>query len=386
MNRKYNDQTTGPESMERRRFLTAAGRYGLTAAAVASVTGTLWSNRALAQTAREEQALRASATQTMNVATPYILGASRSYPIMQLQFKENVQNFTGGKVYVKLAPGGQLGTANALVSKVQNGTIQAAQHSLSNFSPFAPVVDVVNIPYWCGENQQFVNLVTSDAWNKRVDPKIAQRGFKALWYVTIDPRTVGLRKSVAGPIKTPADMKGIKFRVPGSEILQKVYRLMGANPTPIAWGETTAAIKEGVADALDPAVNALFVFGFKDILSWITFNAAVQDAQVYSCNLDWFNGLPSKIKDGIEEASDVTFRQNLAKVPAARAYAMLQMRQAGVKFYQPTEAELGQWKEACGHQLDTWNDLKKELTGSLDEFNALLEASKKPSRYYVADV
>lgn len=386
MNRKYNDQTTGPESMERRRFLTAAARYGLTAAAVASVTGTLWSNRALAQTAREEQALRASATQTMNVATPYILGASRSYPIMQLQFKENVQNFTGGKVYVKLAPGGQLGTANALVSKVQNGTIQAAQHSLSNFSPFAPVVDVVNIPYWCGENQQFVNLVTSDAWNKRVDPKIAQRGFKALWYVTIDPRTVGLRKSVAGPIKTPADMKGIKFRVPGSEILQKVYRLMGANPTPIAWGETTAAIKEGVADALDPAVNALFVFGFKDILSWITFNAAVQDAQVYSCNLDWFNGLPSKIKDGIEEASDVTFRQNLAKVPAARAYAMLQMRQAGVKFYQPTEAELGQWKEACGHQLDTWNDLKKELTGSLDEFNALLEASKKPSRYYVADV
>ena len=43
------------------------------------------------------------------LATAYVIGASRSYPIMQLDFKENVQNMTNGKVYVKLAPGGQLG-------------------------------------------------------------------------------------------------------------------------------------------------------------------------------------------------------------------------------------------------------------------------------------
>jgi TRAP-type C4-dicarboxylate transport system substrate-binding protein len=73
----------------------------------------------------------------MTLATAYVLGASRSYPIMQLDLKENIQNATNGKVYVKFAPGGQLGAGGALAQAVQGGTIQAAQHSLSNFAPFA---------------------------------------------------------------------------------------------------------------------------------------------------------------------------------------------------------------------------------------------------------
>src|SRR3546814_11280295 len=74
-------------------------------------------------------------------------------------------------------------------------------------------------------------------------------------------------------------LQGLKVRVPGSKILQQYYRLAGANPTPVAWGETPTAIKQGVADALDPAVEALYAFGFKDILSWVTFNAPVPDSQ-----------------------------------------------------------------------------------------------------------
>ena len=142
------------------------------------------------------------------------------------------------------------------------------------------------------ENQQFINLVTSDTWKNRVNPQIEARGFKALWYVCIDPRVVALRKGQEGPIQTPDQLTGIKFRVPGSQTLQKFYRLLGANPTPIAWGETASAISQGVADALDPSVEALNIFGFKDILSHVTFNRAVPDSQVFSCNLKWFNKLP----------------------------------------------------------------------------------------------
>jgi hypothetical protein len=76
-------------------------------------------------------------------------------------------------------------------------------------------------------------------------------------------------------------MAGVKFRVPGSAMLQQYYRMVGANPTPVAWGETPSAIKQGVADALDPSVGALYVFGFKDILSHVTFTQAVPDSQVY---------------------------------------------------------------------------------------------------------
>ncbi|MEM8826657.1 MAG: TRAP transporter substrate-binding protein, partial [Pseudomonadota bacterium] len=326
-----------------------------------------------------------AAKHTMTVATAYILGASRSYPIMQLDFKENVQNATRGQIYVKLAPGGQLGAGGALAQKVQGGTIQAAQHSLSNFAPFAPVVDLINLPYFCGANQKFVNLVNSDAWQKEVHPKVEAKGFKPLWDVVIDPRVVAIRKGGKGPVKTPADLSGIKFRVPGSKMLQQYYRMIGANPTPVAWGETPSAIKQGVADALDPAVGALYVFGFKDILSWVTFSQAVPDSQVYSCNLEWFNGLPKDVQDGVVFASEITTQQNLAKVPAARNYAMAEMGRAGVQFYSPTSDELAEWVKAGGYQRPEWDSFKKELAGSLDRFGKLEEGANQKSRYYVHD-
>ena len=370
---------------ERRRFLKLAGTAGFTAAIVAAAGGTLMSSEAAAQTAKEEREREKAADHIMTVATAYILGASRSYPIMQLDFKENVQNATNGKIYVKLAPGGQLGAGGALAQKVQNGTIQAAQHSLSNFAPFAPTVDLINMPYFCGANQRFVNLVSSDAWKNEVHPKVAAKGFKPLFYVVIDPRVVAVRKGGAGPVKTPADLSGVKFRVPGSKMLQQYYRMVGANPTPVAWGETPSAIKQGVADALDPSVGALYVFGFKDILSWVTFSQAVPDSQVYSCNLEWFQSLPKDVQDGVDFASEMTSAQNLAKVPAARAYAMAELTKSGVQFYSPTASEMAEWQEAGGYQRSEWDSFKVELAGSMAIFDKLVEAAGTRGRHYVHD-
>ncbi|AAV93906.1 TRAP transporter substrate-binding protein [Ruegeria pomeroyi] len=378
------DDRTGLASATRRNFLKLAGSGSFTAALVAGAAGTLWSTEAAAQTAKEEKEREAAASHVMTVATAYVLGASRSYPIMQLDLKENIQNATNGKVYVKLAPGGQLGAGGALVQKVQGGTIQAAQHSLSNFAPFASAVDLINMPYFCGSNQRFTNLVSSDAWKTEVHPKVEAAGFKALFYIVIDPRVVAVRKG-GNAVITPGDLAGVKFRVPGSKMLQQYYRMVGANPTPVAWGETPSAIKQGVADALDPSVGALYVFGFKDILSHVTFTQAVPDSQVFSMNLEWFNGLPADVQEGIMFAGEVTSQQNLAKVPAARAYAMSELTKSGVEFHSLSADQLAEWQATGGYQRSEWDSFKTELAGSMDAFNRLEEAAGTMGRYYVHD-
>ena len=372
-------------SAERRNFLKLAGTGSFTAAMVAGAGGMLWSTEAVAQTAAEEKERERAAEHSMTIATAYVLGASRSYPIMQLDLKENIQNATNGKVYVKLAPGGQLGAGGALVQKVQGGTIQAAQHSLSNFAPFASTVDLINMPYLCGSNQRFTNLVNSDFWNTEVHPKVEAAGFKALFYVNIDPRVVAVRKGGAGAVLSPSDLNGVKFRVPGSKMLQQYYRMVGANPTPVAWGETPSAIKQGVADALDPSVGALYVFGFKDILSHVTFTQAVPDSQVYSCNLEWFNSMPTDVQEGIMWGSEMTAHQNLSKVPSARAYAMAELAKAGVEFHSLSDDQLAEWKEAGGFQRPEWDEYKTELAGSMDAFNKMVEAAGTQGKYYVHD-
>ena len=167
------DNKDTPSNNERRRFLSISSKYGFTAALVAAASGSLLiSEEAGAATAKEETSRKKAAKFTMTIATAYVLGSTRSYPIMQLDFKENIQNMSRGQIYVRLAPGGQLGAGGALVSKVQQGTIQAAQHSLSNFAPFASAIDLINLPYFCGANQNFVNLVNSDTWRNTVHPLV----------------------------------------------------------------------------------------------------------------------------------------------------------------------------------------------------------------------
>ncbi len=371
-------------SAERRNFLKLTGAGAFTAAMVLGAAGTLWSDEAVAQTAKEESDREAAAAHVMTLATEYVIGTSRSYPMMQLDVKENIQNASNGKVYVKLAPGGQLGIGSALAQKVQGGTVNAGQFSLSNFAPFAPAVDLINMPYFCGANQRFVNLVTSDIWKKEVDALVEARGFKPMFYFCIDPRVMAVRQG-GSAIITPADLAGVKFRVPGSKMLQQFYRMGGANPTPVAWGETPSAIKQGVADALDPSVGALYAFGFKDILSHVTFTQAVPDSQTYACNLEWYNTLPGDVQDAIGWASEMSFHQNLAKVPSARAFAMAEMAKSGVEFHSLSDDQLAEWQDTVGYQRSEWDGFKTELAGSMDTFDKLVEAAGTQGKYYVHD-
>ena len=102
--------------------------------------------------------------------------------------------------------------------------------------------------------------------------------------------------------------------------------------------------------------------------------------------MEWFNSLPLGVREGIEFASEITMRQNHAKVPAARAYSMAEMKKAGVSFYEPDANQKADWIDKSGVHLPAWDNMKKELTGSLSLFEELQEAADAPSGYFVHDV
>ncbi len=371
--------------LERRRFLEVAGRYGFTAAVLAATGGYLWSDTAVAQTSADEDKKKKAALYQMTFATEYKVEDVIKYPIMQAAFKENVEILSKGKMYVRLFPAGQLAVGAALAQRVQAGTVQGASLSLSNFSPYTKTVDLINIPYWCGENQKFANLVTSKTWNDDITPKVLEKGFKPMFYFTTEPRTVSTRRGFGKVIKTPTDMRGMKMRVPPSKLLQKLYRLLGANPTVVAWGETAAAIKQGVADGLDPAVTALATFGFTDVLENLTFVRTVPDAQMFAANAGYFNALGKDMQTVFEDASRMTQLQAFQQLAPARTEAMRQMTVGGAKFYVPTADEFKQWVEACGEQRSDWNEDKIELAGSLANFDRLKLAANTKGSITAAD-
>ena len=369
---------------ERRQFLLAARRYGTTAAVLGLAGGYLFDRSAMAQTAAEEEAKQKAAKVTMLFATEYKIEDWVKYPVMQAQYKANLESMTTGALYCKLHPAGQLGIGAALAQKIQGGTVQGGAVSLSNFSPYTPVVDLINIPYWCGDNQRFANLVTSKAWNDEITPKVMAKGYKPLFYFTVDPRTIASRKGFKA-IKTPADMQGMKMRVPPSKLLQTFYRLAGANPTVVAWGETATAIKQGVADGLDPAIAALATFGFVDLLSNISYIRSVPDAQMFAANAAWYQQLPEDIRKAFDAANEKTQIDTFAQIEKARAESMRLLREGGCAFYNPSEAEMKAWMETCGEQRKEYDEFKIAFAGSLATFDTFKAAANTKGPITVPD-
>jgi TRAP-type C4-dicarboxylate transport system substrate-binding protein len=173
--------------------------------------------------------------------------------------------------------------------------------------------------------------------------------------------------------------------VPPSALLQQFYRLAGANPTVVAWGETATAIKQGVADGLDPAVSALATFGFHDILGWITTVRSVSDAQMFAANAIWYSNLPTDLKVAFDQASTKTQIETFGQIEKARIVSMKIMRDGGAQFYNPTPAEYKQWVETCGDSRKEWDEFKVKLAGSLDKFNELKEAANTKGPITVGD-
>ncbi len=304
---------------------------------------------------------------------------------MQGQYKANIEALSKGQIYCKLYPAGQLGAGSALAQKIQAGTVQGGSVSLSNFSPFAPVVDLINIPYWCGDNQSFANLVTSKAWNDDITPKVMAKGYKPLFYFTVDPRTIASRKGFKA-IKTPADMQGMKMRVPGSKLLQTFYRLAGANPTVVPWGETATAIKQGVADGLDPAIAALATFGFHDLLSNISYIRSVPDAQMFAANAVWYQRTARPIcASAIDTANEKTQIESFAQIEPARTESMKMLRAGGCEFYNPSAAEMAQWMSTCGEQRKEYDEFKTQFAGSLAAFDGFKKAATTKGPITVPD-
>jgi TRAP-type C4-dicarboxylate transport system substrate-binding protein len=379
------DRNTTPASLERRRFLEVAGRYGFATAVLAATSGWLFDDAALAQLAQDEAQKEAAAKVKMQFATEYKIEDYVKYPVMQGKFKENVETASKNEIFVKLFPAGALGIGAALAQKIQSGTVSGGAVSLSNFSPFTPVVDMINIPYWCGENQKFANLVTSAAWNDEITPKVMEKGYKPMFYFTVDPRTIATRKGFKA-IKTPKDMEGMKMRTPPSAMLQQIYKLAGANPTVVAWGETAAAIKQGVADGLDPAITALATFGFHDILGNVTFVKSVPDAQMFAANAGWYKALSDGQRKAFDDAAAKTQVETFAQIESARKESMRIMQENGCAFHQLSADEYKAWVEACGEQKKEWDEFKIKLAGSLDNFDKFKKAANTKGPISVTDM
>ncbi|MFB6110457.1 MAG: TRAP transporter substrate-binding protein DctP [Halodesulfurarchaeum sp.] len=360
-------------TVSRRQYLKGSGAAALTglAGCAGGADGTGGQNGTTVGQANEKQ-------YSMTFASPYTNKSSKYVPIAQEAFAKNVEEETDGRVSVDLAPAGELGSGSALAQKVQQGAIEAGLFSLSNWSPFVPEVDLINLPYLAGSNQEFVNLIRSDIWKNTILPTIRQKGYEPAYYVVVAPRSFATGPTITDPPTTPEQLAemDITHRVNASDILQKAWNIVDANPSPVDWGETPSALRQGVVNSLHVSPEFLAAFGFENLVNHLVLISAVEDAQTVSMSRSWYTSLPGDVQDDVDRAARKTQQHNYNRIPQTQKNAYELFRSHGAEFHELSDSKLQKWKDAFGYQLDVWDPYKKRLAGSMERFQEFEKAIK----------
>jgi C4-dicarboxylate-binding protein DctP len=215
-----------------------------------------------------------------------------------LKFKELAEKKLPGKVTVQVFPSSQLfGDAKELEALLL-GDVHFIAPSLSKFDRYTKKLQVFDLPFLF-EDVAAVDQFQSGPQGKALLESMKSRGLLGLGYWHNGMKQLSTNKDV---LKRPDDVKGLKFRIQASDVLEAQFRQLGANPQKMAFAEVYQALQTGVVDGQENTWSNIYSQKFFEVQKTIAeTNHGVIDYMVVT-NLKWWDSLPADVRKGLSEA------------------------------------------------------------------------------------
>jgi len=215
-----------------------------------------------------------------------------------LKFKELAEKKLPGKVQVQVFPNSQLyGDAKELEALLL-GDVQFIAPSLSKFDRYTKKLQVFDLPFLF-DDVEAIDRFQSGAQGKALLESMKSRGLLGLGYWHNGMKELSTDKDV---LKRPDDVKGLKFRIQPSDVLEAQFKALGANPQKMAFSEVYQALQTGVVDGQENTWSNIYSQKFYEVQKTIAeTNHGVIDYMVVT-NAKWWDGLPPDVKKGLSEA------------------------------------------------------------------------------------
>ena len=182
-----------------------------------------------------------------------------------------VKEKTNGRINIKLYPGVSLiqGDQTREFSALRQGVIDMAVGSTINWSPQVRQLNLFSLPFLMPDYAAIDALTTGD---------VGKQMFTILEKAGVVPLAWGLNgyrelSNSKHPIKSPADLKGLKIRVVGSPLFLETFTALGANPTQMSWADAQPALASGAVDGQENPMSTytaakLLTVGQKHLTMW----------------------------------------------------------------------------------------------------------------------
>jgi tripartite ATP-independent transporter DctP family solute receptor len=259
-----------------------------------------------------------------------------------LAIKDYMEKNSNGVFEVTIYPNGQLGNDAQIVEAVQEGDVQMMFTNTGNLLSFVPDLGVFAVPFALPSNDVAYRVLDGQFGKEMLDLMEQKGSMVGLGYL----EAVAYRELSANrPIRTPADLSGVKIRVMTNPIHIAIWERLGAQPTAISFAELYTALQQGTVDAQENPLELFISQRFYEVQKHVTLTHHIFTTGMLAANPAWFNALKPELQQVVRDAAmEGTLLQRRRAAEDYDGY-LKTLAENGITVTTLTEAEHTLWKE-----------------------------------------
>jgi tripartite ATP-independent transporter DctP family solute receptor len=235
--------------------------------------------------------------------------AEHPYTIAMERLNQLLGERTKGRVAIKIHHTRQLGDERQVVEGLQLGTIHLTVSSTGPLGGFVPEMNVVDLPFLFRDADHAYKVLDGEI-GQGLLKKFEPVGIMGLAFWENGFRHITTSKK---SVNQPGDMKGLKIRVMENKIHQASFRQLGADATPMAWGEVFTSLQQGLLDAQENPTPIVYAFKLHEVQKYLSLTGHFYSPAPVLMSKKTWDRLPSDVQKIVAETvmEVATFQRNL---------------------------------------------------------------------------
>lgn len=308
----------------------------------------------------------ATAENPMVLTLAHGLSETHTVHIAMTEFADKVEERTDGRIQVRILPNGQLGSENENMEQLMAGVISMTKVSAPGLATYNESYHTFGLPYIFDDTQDFYHVMDSEPMQEFFLSS-ADDGFVTITYYTSGARSF---YTVNKPIRTPADLKGLKIRVQDMKSQTDMLNALGGIPVAMAYGDVYTSLQTGIIDGTENNETALTTGKHGEICKVFSTDehAMIPDVLVMSAKT-WAAISPEDQEIILEAAHESTESHKIAWDAAIDEAIEEASTQMGVEFVNDVDKEA--FREATSGMVDEYCAEYPGVQSLLDIINSI---------------
>lgn len=281
-----------------------------------------------------------------------------SSSVAVMGFKREVEEASKGQIVIEVFDNMQLGGAQENVTQTRAGTIHMTWVGMAFLSRTVPELEAVSLPFMF-PGREVAYKVMDGPVGALIDQKLADKGFTSLGYMELGPRQV---TNSVRPIRTMADLKGLKIRLQPNETHLATFRALGANPLAMDIREVYSALEQKVIDGHENPYNLVLASRFFEVQKYVSNTAHFFDFIAVAANKRKIDALPAEHRQIILSAMKKAVAAQRSVAAKADLDALAELQKKGMQFDAMPESERDLMRQATAGVVD---DIRKRVGSAL---------------------